>query len=470
MGMNEIDTDYPVVGAGATAMAFVDTLLTETDARIAMVDRRHRPGGHWNDAYPFVRLHQPSATYGVNSRELGSWTKDEIGLNAGFYGLASGLEVLNHFDQVMRERFLPSGRVRWLPMSEYRARLGGTHEITSLINGDVAQIVPRKKLVDATHAQTAVPSAHPPKYAVAAGVKCIPPNRLPEIRGAYAAYTVVGSGKTGMDSCLWLIQNGVPPSRIRWIMPRDAWLLNRANLQPGVDYFERTIGSAIDQFEAITEATSISDLFAKLEERDLLMRIDKAVDPTTYRCAVVSPAELSELRRIKDIVRLGHVRAIEPTWIELAQGSLPADPDTLYVDCSACAIVKPPRVPVFDGDRINLLMIRWCQPLFSAALIAYIESHFDDPGEMNALCSVVPSPERPTDWLTMWAVTLANTARWQQNERVRGWLSQCRLNSTAATMRGVKSDDTAKFERLKDLAMKASAAGSKLPALLAQVA
>ena len=27
-----------------------------------------------------------------------------------------------------------------------------------------------------------------------------------------------------------------------------------------IDYFERTIGSAIDQFEAITEATSISDL------------------------------------------------------------------------------------------------------------------------------------------------------------------------------------------------------------------
>lgn len=104
--MNEIDADYLVVGAGATAMAFVDTLLTESDARIAMVDRRHRPGGHWNDAYPFVCLHQPSATYGVNSRELGGWIKDEIGLNAGFYGLASGLEVLSHFDQVMRERFL----------------------------------------------------------------------------------------------------------------------------------------------------------------------------------------------------------------------------------------------------------------------------------------------------------------------------------------------------------------------------
>jgi len=465
----KIDTDYLVVGAGATAMAFVDTLLTETNARIAMVDRRYRPGGHWNDAYPFVRLHQPSATYGVNSRELSGWTKDEIGLNAGLYGLASGLDVLSHFDQVMQERFLPSGRVQWLPMSEYDAGPGGTHQIMSLTTGDVARIGVRKKLVDATHAQTAIPSTHPPKYKVAPGVKFTTPNRLPDIRRPHVAYTVVGSGKTGMDTCLWLLQNGVPPSRIRWIMPRDAWLLNRANMQPGVDDFDDTIGSMIGQFEAIAEATSVSDLFTRLEERDFLMRIDKAVEPTTYRCAVVSPVELAELRRIEDIVRLGHVRAIAPTRIELDRDSLPADPDTLYVDCSASAIVPPPQVPIFDDGRINLLMVRWCQPLFSAALIAFVESHFDDPVEKNALCSVVPSPERPTDWLTMWAVTLANTARWQQNERVRVWLSQCRLNFNAAMMRGVRPDDTDKFERLKELAIKAGAAGSKLPTLLASI-
>jgi cation diffusion facilitator CzcD-associated flavoprotein CzcO len=48
-----IETDYLIVGAGASAMAFVDTLLTEDAmARVIMVDRRDRQGGHWNDAYP----------------------------------------------------------------------------------------------------------------------------------------------------------------------------------------------------------------------------------------------------------------------------------------------------------------------------------------------------------------------------------------------------------------------------------
>ena len=56
MTLSPIETDYLVIGAGAISMAFVDTLLSDSDAQIVMVDRHHRPGGHWNEAYPFVRL------------------------------------------------------------------------------------------------------------------------------------------------------------------------------------------------------------------------------------------------------------------------------------------------------------------------------------------------------------------------------------------------------------------------------
>lgn len=66
--MREVETDYLVVGAGASGMALTDTLVAHSDAEVMLVDRRHRPGGHWLDAYAFVRLHQPSAYYGVESR------------------------------------------------------------------------------------------------------------------------------------------------------------------------------------------------------------------------------------------------------------------------------------------------------------------------------------------------------------------------------------------------------------------
>lgn len=467
---DEIDTDYLVVGGGATAMAFVDTLLSESpDVDVAIVDRHHRPGGHWNDAYSFVRLHQPSESYGVASAELSHGTRDAAGVNAGLATLASGAQVLAYFDRVMQERFVPSARVRWLPMSEHRLGDDGVHRVTSLVNGGERTVAVRRKVVDATHAQTAVPSTHPPKYAIDAGVECVPLNRLPQIGRPYACYTVVGSGKTGMDAILWLLENGVVPARIRWVMPRDAWLMDRGNFQPGLDNFERSMGSTIAQLQAIAEAASVPDLFARLEAQGQLLRIDPAVEPTTYRCAVVSRTELAQLRRIDDVVRLGRLRRVEAERIVLDGGTLPARRDTLYVDCSASAIVMPPALPVFDGDRINLLMLRTCQPLFSAALIAWVESHVADAAEQNALCTPVPSPERPADWLRMWAATLRNVGRWRQNAALGAWLAQCRLNMNAVYLRDVAADDHARLALVQESGVKAGEAAARLPALLAQV-
>jgi hypothetical protein len=451
-------------------MAFVDTFLTEQpQATVTMVDRRHRPGGHWNDAYPFVRLHQPSAWYGVASQELASGSKDALGPNRGLYSLASGAEVLAHFDQVMQQRFLPSGRVRWLPMSDCALDADGSHRITSLTSGEAQTVTVRRKVVDATHARTEVPATRPPNYAVAPGVACVPVNGLPGINRPHAAYTVVGSGKTGIDACLWLLEQGVPAARIRWVMPRDAWYMDRANFQPGLENFEHNMAYNCTQFDAMAQASSWPDLLARLEAGGVLHRLDPAVQPTTFRCAVVSQGEAALLRGIRDIVRLGRVQAIEPTRLVLDQGSVPADPDTLYIDCSACAIQTPPPVPVFDGARINLFMVRVCQPLFSAALIAYVESHVTDAAEQNALCRRVPSPEVPSDWVRMMAVTLANLGRWRQHPGLNAWLMRCRLNGAAVQMRGVKPDDASRMALVQAMGASAAAAGARVPALLAQL-
>src|SRR5215510_14125068 len=94
-----LETDYLVVGAGAAGMAFTDTLIAESDARVVITDRRATPGGHWNDAYPFVRLHQPSLYYGVNSTPLGDEALETGGPEAGAYGRASGAEVRAYYDR-----------------------------------------------------------------------------------------------------------------------------------------------------------------------------------------------------------------------------------------------------------------------------------------------------------------------------------------------------------------------------------
>ncbi len=239
-----IEADYLVVGAGAMGLAFTDTLVSESDATVVVVDRNDQPGGHWTTAYPFVRLHQPSAYYGVNSRELGSDTIDHGGLNAGYYELASGAEVCAYFDAVMQQQLLPTGRVTYLPMSEY---LGDGRVRT--LGGDEVAVTARR--VVTSHVEIIVPSMRRPSYAVAEGVECVPPNDLPRIRDTRDRYVIVGAGKTAMDACLWLLRHGIAPARLTWIKPRDSWILDRAAIQPGSQFAKRVLRDFSNQLAAV---------------------------------------------------------------------------------------------------------------------------------------------------------------------------------------------------------------------------
>ena len=158
----DLEADYLIVGAGAMGMAFADTLVSETDASVVMVDRHAKPGGHWNLAYPFVTLHQPSSFYGVSSRELSRGEADQVGLNAGLGDLATGAEVSAYFDAVMRHDLLPSGRVRYFPLCEY----SGDGTFTATLTGEEHRVRARR-IVDATHLTATVPSAHTPSFTVA---------------------------------------------------------------------------------------------------------------------------------------------------------------------------------------------------------------------------------------------------------------------------------------------------------------
>lgn len=464
--MTLIETDYLVIGAGAIGMAFVDTLLTDTDAQIVMVDRHHRPGGHWNEAYPFVRLHQPAAYYGVNSRELGEGTKDTVGLNAGMYGLSSGAELLAYFDQVMQQRFLPSGRVRFLPMS----RVVGAYEVESLVTGTRQPVKVRRKVVDGTHSRMQVPATTPPRYAVAPGVRCVPVNELARLDRPQAGYVVVGAGKTGMDACIWLLEQGVDPGLIRWIMPRESWVLDRANVQSGDEFFMNTWGNMTRQLEAVIAAENVQDLMLRLEAVGEWMRIDPGVMPTVFHGAILSKAELAQLRRIRGIVRLGHVKAIDTGQIHLEQGSVPLDPGTLVVDCSAAGIPSVEAVPVWSGDRITPQWLRSFGTVFSAALIAHVEATVDDDEQKNALCTPIVPPTLATDWLRMLDVSMRNQQRWSRHPGLQQWLAGSRLNALFNTVTHIGPDETEKIALMQRYRQAIKPAVARLPELIATLA
>jgi NAD(P)-binding Rossmann-like domain len=462
MNTQAIEADYLIVGSGAVGMAFADVLVKETNASIVMVDRHHGPGGHWNDAYPFVRLHQPSAYYGVNSRKLGTDAKDATGINQGMLERATGAELVSYYEQVM-QGFLASGRVQYFPMCDYT----GDYQFKSLLSGEQRQVTVRKKLVDTTFLNTAVPSTHPPKYAVAPGIACVPLNDLPRVKRPHSGYVVVGSGKTGIDAVLWLLENNVPPDAITWIMPRDAWYINRAKVQSGADFFAHSYGGFADQLEAVAQAESVPDLFKRLNANGQLLRLDDSVEPSMYHGAIMSESEVKLLRSIKNIVRMGRVQRIERDQIVLERGTVPTDPDRLYVDCSASAVQRRPIVPVFAGNKITPQFVRTVQPTFSAAFIAHVEANFEDEAEKNTLCTVVPLPDQPMHWLQMLAVNMGNQYRWSKYKDLQAWIAQSRLDGFTALAKSVTPDDTEKLALLQRYSKAAGPAAAKLSQLLA---
>ncbi|AOW14960.1 hypothetical protein LPB72_12875 [Hydrogenophaga crassostreae] len=433
--MTKQATDYLIIGSGAVGLAFADTLLDEApDVHITIVDRHGKPGGHWNDAYSFVALHQPSSFYGVNSMPLGSNRKDEMGVNKGLYELASGPEVSGYFERVMHQKLLPSGRVSYHPMSDYV----GEGRFVSLLSGTVSEVDVRRRVVDASYFATQVPSTRKPRYAVAAGVRVVPPNALPDLWQKPEAlpkhFTIVGAGKTAMDVGVWLLKCGARPDSISWVMPRDSWLINRQCVQPGMEFFKEVIGGQADQMEAFAAATSVDDLFARLEGCDQMLRIYPDQQPSMFHYATISKGEVALLRQIRQVVRKGHVQSIDDEGLLLDGGREPMPPGTLYIDCSASAVEQRAPQPVFQDGKMVLQLVRAPQPTFSAALIAYVEAHFENDLQKNQLCMPVPFPVNLAGYLTSTAVSTMNQVNWSQDEALRAWVRNSRLDGFGKLM------------------------------------
>lgn len=431
--MRTIETDYLVVGAGATAMAFVDDLLAAADVEVVMVDRRARPGGHWNDAYPFVRLHQPSANYGVNSRQLGRDLIDESGPNKGFYERASKGEILDYFGRVLDEQFVPSGRVQFLAKHDYRGADGDGHRVVSLLTGEETVIKVRRKLVDATYVESTIPSRHTPSFSVDPDVRFIPPNGLVDLHEPGAGFTVLGAGKTAMDTCVWLLEAGVDPGAIQWVRPRDGWFFDREAVQP-LDLVANVMEFQASWVESAALAEDGLDWCRRMEAANGFSRIDPTVEPEMFRGAVVSAYELEKLRSIERVVRQRRVKHITTTTLGTDQGDLPAPQNQVYVDCTACGINMKPVKPIFEPGRITLQYVGAPPVPYAAAQIGFVESRDASDEEKNALCPGLTLGDNLADILVMVNGTLvANVARVGDAD-LGAWTERSRLNMTRGGM------------------------------------
>ena len=157
-----VEADYLVVGAGAMGMAFTDALIDHADVRVALVDRRHGVGGHWLDAYPFVRLHQSSTFYGVASTVLGGGRIQSTGRRRDCTSGPTSRRSAPTTTDVLADRMLGSGRVEFFAGCEYV----GDRTFVSRVSGERFEVPERCRIVDARYLAPDIPAETPPQFAV----------------------------------------------------------------------------------------------------------------------------------------------------------------------------------------------------------------------------------------------------------------------------------------------------------------
>ncbi len=405
--MSTQKTDYLIVGAGAMGIAFADELFTnDPNLTLTIVDKRPTFGGHWNDDYDFVRLHQPAAFYGVNSLPLGKGGTD----------LSSKEEILEYYDTI-RQKFESSKRVEFLGEHQYL----GNQKVCKVGEPDrFIQYEVRKKVVDARYMNVQIPATHAPKFEVDAAATVLPINDLVHQHAKWENFCVVGGGKTGIDAVLFLLGQGVAPNNIQWIVPNDAWIFNRSHIQIG-----KVTKEIVTHAELMSRATEADEVFLEMEKRGGILRLDKNVLPTKWRCATVSTSELEKLKTVQNVIRKGRVQRITTTEVQLEKGNISFPESTLFVNCTANALSKKEAKPIFSKNLVTLQSVYFCQQVFSAALLGRLELSNITDEEKNKIKPVL-HPELKEDWPHVLLITLRNLLLF--NRIAPLWLFKARLN------------------------------------------
>ena len=402
-------------------MAFTDALLDHADVRVALVDRRHGVGGHWLGAYPFVRLHQASAFYGVASTLLGGHRLQQHGPEAGLHERASVAEICAYYGSVLTDRFLPSGRIEHFAGCDYL----GDRQFVSRVSGKAYSVGERCTVVDARYLAPDIPAETPPPFVATATATVTTPNALVRLEHAASQYVIVGSGKTATDTCLWLLDQGVDPDALCWVRPREPWMLNRAKIQPDPRVFLDMVG---DLLEAAAAARSVEAFFLALEEAEIMLRIDAGHLPTMAKAPTLAQWELDRLRTVKNVVRRGHVRRVEPGTLVMADGSVQIAKDAVVVHCAASGLKSPGTKPIWGPDGITLQAVRAGFPCFGAALVGYVEATREDQGDKNRLCPPTPYANTMQEWAQMHLLGMRATASFNAEPDIRAWADSTSLN------------------------------------------
>jgi hypothetical protein len=219
--------------------------------------------------------------------------------------------------------------------------------------------------------------------------------------------------------------NGVEPASISWIRPRDPWMIDRAAVQPDPAVF---LGMAADVEQAAAESASADEMFLRLEDLGVMMRIDPDVVPTMAKVPTLARWELDLLRTVDDVIRLGHIRGVERGRLLMDGGEVRVADDAVVVHAAARGLPVRPPVPIWRPEAITVQPVRAGFPCFGAALTGYVEATRDSDEDKNRICPPSVYSDNPNGWGRMQALGYRATQAFMSEPDIRRWAHGVALN------------------------------------------
>lgn len=310
--------DYVIVGGGMTGVGMCAELLDfRPDSTILIMDKLDRLGGHWNFAYPYVKLHNFTSYYTLYGYPM----KDEIRKQE--FHRADLKCIMEYFGQI-QESFetqkkltmkfglemsevidhgaeVPKGGVKWT--IKYADKAGKAGEVNA------------KTLIMCTHCRQG--GAPPHKPIVGTVDKVVPKNNiypnqieklgdLKKVAAAKQTIAVVGGGKTGADAVTHLFHSGFPLEQIVWVKKFDLGFGIRASPQQAFDPPEKRGQHALVPFCLKYQKGVPEDLTAHGERviQSPLPRDHPKFDGYVYNTGggMLDDEELNILRQVKQVL------------------------------------------------------------------------------------------------------------------------------------------------------------------------
>jgi hypothetical protein len=356
--------------------AFVASRYLPATARVLVLDKHRQPGGMWNDAYSYVRLHQPhrqftagNIAWSLNRERSYLATRDEVAAH------------LRHCFDVISKRFNVDARWGWQCLDHTED--GNSVAVTARDPDGEVHAFTADRVIDARSFDV---EAIDPLPLSSRDVHSVAPRGL-EASGLLSddntePVWIIGSGKTAMDTIVTLVRTN-PHRSIGMVTGTGTYFYNRDLVNPnglkrwiGGMRYNAIFAGAAKRFDGTNAAEVSQWCLARVGTSPL-----REPAPTHVLFALMSEDETATVARgVSDVIRDHLVDVVDdpsgPVMLLRTGARHPIPPGSWVVNCSGHLAARDVEHVPFVSPSGRTMSINMTSMIFpSPGAGAFVQTH-----------------------------------------------------------------------------------------------